>query len=157
MLTKNICEYEHAVVKSLKSGASTAEISAHLNGCPDCQETQRVVSFFQSNMKSEPSPKNLPVAGLVRWKSKLREKHRAAERVGQPILIVQTIAALVFTVVFLWLFNTGSLPLATLGEGLSRVAGSMGQIVFPVFIVCISFAIVCLTTVLLLRRFLPER
>ena len=117
----------------------------------------KVARFFQTNLVKEPPPLNLPVAGLVWWKAKLREKQRAAERVGQPILIVQTIAIIIFTGVFLWLFNTESLQLASLGEGLSRVADSMAQFIFPVIIGFVSFAFVSLTTVLFLRRFLPEK
>ena len=157
MSKQTACEFQAAVVKSIKSGIANDGTNEHLKNCADCQETLKVARFFQTNLMKEPPPLNLPVAGLIWWKSKLREKHRAAERVGQPIKIVQTIAVVIFAGVFFWLFNTESLQLASLGEGLSRVAGSMAQFIFPMIIGFVSFAFVCLTTVFLMRRFLPEK
>jgi len=151
------CEFHSVVVKSLKSSVVNGEINEHLKNCADCRETIRVARFFQTNFIKEPPPSNLPAAGLLWWKAKLREKHRAAERVGQPILFVQTIGVIIFTGVFLWLLNTESPQLATLGEALNRVAGSMAQFVFPAILGIASFAFVSLATVLLLRRLLPER
>ncbi len=157
MSKQTACEFQSAVVKSVKSGIANDDANEHLKNCADCQETLKVARFFQMNLMKELPPLNLPAAGLIWWKAKLREKHRAAERVGQPITIVQTIAIVIFTVVFLWLFNTESLQLAALGEGLSRVAGSMAQFIFPMIIGFVSFAFVCLTTVFLMRRFLLEK
>jgi hypothetical protein len=152
-----VCEFQSTVVKSVKSGIANNDTDEHLKNCADCQETLRVARFFQTNLMKESPPLNLPVAGFIWWKAKLREKQRAAERVGQPITIVQTIAVVIFAGVLLWSFNTESLPLASLGEGISRVAGSMAQFIFPLIIGFVSFALVCLTTVLLMRRLLPEK
>jgi len=157
MNRQTACEFQSAVIKSLKSKIANDQIEAHLKNCADCRETLKVARFFHPNVMVEPSPSKLPVAGLVWWKAKLREKHRTVGRASQPITIVQTIAVISFTVVFLWLFNLESLHLATLGEGLSRVADSIPQFIIPTIIGFISFAAVCLATVLLMRRFLPDR
>lgn len=157
MNKQTACEFHSAVVKSVKTGIVNDEITEHLKFCADCQETSKVVGFFQTNLVKESPPLNLPAAGLIWWKAKLREKHRAVERVGQPITIAQSIAVVVFTGVCLWLFNTESLQLTALGEGFSRVADSMSQFIFPAIIGFVSFAFVCLATVLFLRRFLSER
>ncbi len=101
MNKQTACEFQSAVVKSVKSGIANDEITEHIKFCVDCQETLKVARFFQTSLMKEP-PQNLPAAGLVWWKTKLREKQRTAERVVQPITIVQTIAVVIFTAVFLW-------------------------------------------------------
>jgi len=157
MSKQTACEFHTAIVKFVQSGIANGEIDAHLKNCADCRETIRVARFFQTNFIKETPPSKPPAAGLVWWKAKLREKHRAAERVGQPILIVQTIAVIIFTGVLLWLFNHESLQLTTLGAAFNRVAVSMEQFIFPAILGFAFFALVSLATVLLLRHFLPER
>ena len=153
MLKKNACEFEHAVVNFLKSGVSTDKTSAHLQACADCQETARVVSFFQTNLKLESPPTNLPVAGLIWWKSRLREKRRAIERAGQPILIVQIVAAIIFGGVFIWLFNSGSLEFLSL----DRLFNSIDKLFVPLLIGIVGFLFVCSIVIFTLRRYLLEK
>lgn len=157
MTKKNACDYENAVVESLKSGIANNEISAHLQSCADCRETWRVVNFFQTNLTNEPSPGRLPAAGLIFWKARLREKQRAAERVGQPIFIANIIAAMLVGGVFVWLSGNDDLPFSTLGAAFERVAESMAQFVFPMIGGLLGFALVSFITVLLMRRLLPEK
>lgn len=157
MNEKIVCEYESLAVKSFKSGIANKNIDDHLKSCADCQEALKVAGFFQANLAKEPPPLNLPAAGLIWWKARLREKHRAAARVGQPIFIVQIVSIGVFSGVFLWLFNTDVLQFSSLGEGFNRIAASMAQIVFPLIVAFIGFAVVSLAAVLFMRRVLPER
>lgn len=153
MLTKNFCEFENAVVKSLKSGGATEAIAAHLADCPDCREARRIVSFFQTNLKRESAPPNLPTAGLVWWKSRLREKQRHAERAGQPIFITQIISAIVFGSAFVWLLNNGWLKFLAIGS----LLGSIEKIIVPLFAGTIGFLFVCLILIFTLRRYLLEK
>lgn len=152
-MMKNACEHERAVIESLNSGASADEISAHLAACADCRETARIVSFFQSNLKNEPVPKQLPTAGLVWWKSRLREKQHAARRARQPILIVQIIAAVVCAAAFVWLYNNGFDRFLAL----DRLQNSADKIFFPVFAAVVCFLIICSTLIVTLRRYLLEK
>ena len=153
MKLKNACEYENAVVKSLKSGASADEVSAHLEGCADCRETVCIVSFFQSNLKTESAPKNLPLPGLVWWKSRLREKQRAAAQIGQPILIVQFAAAIIFGGLFVWLLDGGWLGFLAL----DRLFDSIDKIFVPLVATTAGFLFVCLILIFTLRRYLLEK
>lgn len=153
MIKKNACEYEHAVVKSVKSGVSNAEVSAHLDGCDDCREAARIVLFFQSNLKNESTPKNLPTAGLLWWKSRLRERQRRAKSVGQPILIAQIVAAIFFGGVFVWLLNNGWLKFLAVGTLLD----SIDKIFVPLFATTAGFLFVCLILIFTLRRYLLEK
>jgi len=156
MKKQTACEYESEIVKSLKSGFQTGEIAEHLRGCADCRETSKVALFFQTNLMNEPPPKNLPVAGLIWWKSRLREKQRAGERVAQPILIVQTAAAAGFAGLLVWLFGSDVLQIS-LSDALGRVFNSLTQILFPMFIGLTCFAVICFTLILVLRRLMPEK
>ena len=79
MSKQTACEFQSAVVKSVKSGIANDDANEHLKNCADCQETLKVARFFQMNLMKELPPLNLPAAGLIWWKAKLREKHRAAE------------------------------------------------------------------------------
>lgn len=151
-MNKKACEFERAVAESLKSGISDEKFSAHLSGCADCRDTARVISFFQKNLMNESPPKHLPVAGFIWWKSRLREKQQAAEKVGQPIFIVKIVAAFSFGGIFLWLLNNGWLRFLAL----DRIFDSMDQIFVPLFAVSVGFLFVCLILIFTLRRYLLE-
>ena len=153
MMQKNACDFENAVVKSIKSGVSTGEISAHLKTCADCQETAQVVSFFKSNLKNESAPKSLQTAGLIWWKSRLREKQRRAAQIGQPIFIVQIAAAIVFGGVFVWLLNNGWLKFLAIGT----LFDSIDRIFVPLFAGTVGFLFVCLILIFGLRHYLLEK
>lgn len=153
MKNQTACEYEHRVVKALKSNFSNDDITEHLRTCADCQQTARIVGFFQTNLTKEPLPVNLPVAGLVWWKSRLREKRRAAKRAGQPILIVQIIAAIIFGGVFVWLLDNGWLRFLAL----DLLLNSIDKIFVPLFAGTVGFLFICLILTFTLRRYLLEK
>jgi len=151
------CNFEQTVVKSLKSGFVGEEISEHIKACADCRETAKIMQFFQANLPSESPPKNLPVAGLIWWKFRLREKQRRAERVGQPIFIAQIAAAFAASIIIVWLGQNYSQQVSSLAPALSRIFDSMGTIAFPFLIGLISLTLVCTILVFALRRLLPDK
>ncbi|MDQ3179590.1 MAG: hypothetical protein M3Q33_03620 [Acidobacteriota bacterium] len=157
MSEENSCDFESVVVKSLKSGFLSEEISEHTEACVNCRETAKVVRFFQTNLKSELPPKNLPAAGLVWWKSRLREKRRAADLIAQPILIARTVASVLFFGIFVWLFNTEAFELLSLDTALNQIFTSIEPIIAPMFIGIVSFLFICTTLIFALRRFLLEK
>jgi len=157
MSKENNCDFESVVVKSLKSGFLSEEISEHIGACDNCRETMKVVRFFQTNLQSELPPKNLPAAGLIWWKSRLREKRRAAEQVAQPILIAQTAAVVIFVGVFVWLLNTEAFQLLSLDAALNQIFASIEPIIVSMFIGIVSFFFICTTLIFALRRFLLEK
>ena len=125
------CDFEQTVVKSLKSGFVNEETSRHIKACANCRETAKVMQFFQANLLKESPPKNLPAAGFVWWKFKLREKQRQAERVAQPMLIAQLAAVLIVTGTFIWLRQSNSPQILSLQAAFNRVFASMEVIAFP--------------------------
>lgn len=157
MSEQTICDFEPAVVKSLKSGFINGEIGEHIQSCSNCRETAKVVRFFQTNLIKESPPKNLPVAGLIWWKSKLRERRRAAENVSRPILLTQTAAVVVAFGTFIWLWLNGSLQFSFLETALNRVFNSMEIIAVPFVIGLICFTIICTTLIFALRLFMTEK
>ncbi len=151
------CAFEQTVVKSLKSGLVSEEISEHIKACADCLETAKVMQFFQTNLPRESPPKNLPAAGLVWWKFRLREKQRRAERVEQPILIAQIAAGFVALIIIVWLRQSYSEPFFSLQSALGRVLESAGTIAFPFVIGLSCFALVSTIFVLTLRRLMTDK
>lgn len=153
MKNRSGCNFESAVVKTLKSGAEVEEVSAHLETCADCRETAKVMRFFQRNLPKESAPKNLPAAGLVMWKFRLREKQRAAEQINRPLFIAQIIAAVVLCVFLVWFLNTD----AVLSAALNRVFASLEQILALIIAGTLTFAVIAVTIIFTLRRFLLEK
>ena len=151
------CDFEQTVVKSLKSGFVNEEIARHIKECANCFETAKVMQFFQTNLKDEPPPKNLPVAGLVWWKFQLREKRRRAERVAQPMLIAQIAAVLLAFGTFIWLRQNNSLQSSSLEATFSRIFASMEVIVVPLATGIICFTFVCAIVIFALRRLILDK
>ncbi len=157
MSEQTVCDFEPVVVKSLKSGFITDQIDGHIQSCSNCRETAKVVRFFHTNLINESSPKRLPVAGLIWWKSKMRERRRAAENVSRPILLTQTAALIVAFGTFIWLWLNGSLQSSFLGTALNRVFNSMEIIAVSFVIGLICFAFICTALIFALRRFMTEK
>jgi hypothetical protein len=157
MREKRGCDFEQTIIKSFKSGSVGKEISEHIKTCADCAETAKVMQFFQTNLPRESPPKNLPVAGLVWWKFRLREKQRRAASVGQPIFIAQIIAVFAAFLTVVWLRQNYSEQFSSFATALSRVFDSMETIAFPFIIGLTCFAFVCTIFVFALRRLMPDK
>ena len=151
------CGFQQTVVKSLKSGIMNEEISQHVKACADCRETAKVMQFFQANLVKESLPKNLPVAGLVWWKFKLREKQRRAERIAQPMLIAQIAAVLIIFGTFIWLKQSNSPQILSVQAAFNRVFDSMDVIAFPLITGAACIAFVSAILIFALRRFMPDK
>lgn len=157
MSEKSGCDFEPTIVKSLKSGFVNEETSRHIKACTDCRETAKIMQFFQANVAKESPPKNLPVAGLIWWKFKLREKQRRAERVAQPMLIAQVIAALFIIGTFVWLRQNKSPQFLSVQTAFSRVFDSMEVIAAPLLTGAVCIAFVSAILIFALRRFMPDK
>ena len=157
MSEKSGCDFQQTVVKSLKSGFANEEISRHIEACADCGATAKVMRFFQANLVKESAPKNLPVAGLVWWKFKLREKQRRAERIAQPILIARFVAVLVVFGTFIWLMQNNSAQSLSVKMAFNRVFASMEVIAAPLLTGAACIAFVSVILIFALRRFMPDK
>jgi hypothetical protein len=157
MIKQPGCSLEQTIVKSVKSGAINEETAAHIDSCGDCREIVKIMRFFQTNLISDAKPKTLPAAGLIWWKSQLRNRQLARERVGQPLFIAQCIGAFFALTILVWLAFRGSTGFPSLDSGLSRVLSSMEQVVFPLAIGLIVLTFTCIILSFTLHRFLIEK
>ena len=149
------CGYGAAIVRSIKAGTTTREISAHLEKCADCQETAKIARLFQTDLIAQSMPKALPPAGLVWWKSEIKTKRLRAERATTPIFFVQTAAAVVFAATLVWLLLNPQFSF--FDAAFNRIFASLEQIMVHLVAGIIGFTLVCATLVLVLRRFLLEK
>lgn len=156
MKKSNGCDFEPRVVKFLKAGLPDDEISAHLNSCADCRETAKIVRFFQTNLPREVAPKNLPTAGLVWWKTKLREKRRAAEIAARPVSIAQTAAVTVASLAAIGLLIYQPEFFVPLGAVVSRTFETLGQMALTLFAGIIIFAVVSAAVIFTLHHWTSE-
>ena len=153
MLKKSVCEFESRVVAFVKFGAAAEETSAHLENCADCRETARGVSFFQTNLEKEFARPRLPAAGLIWWKSRLREKQRRAEQSIQPLFIVQSIAAVSFGAMLVWMLGSDWFE----SLGINRLLDSVERIFLPAFALTAGFLLISVILIFGLRRYLLEK
>lgn len=151
------CDYEQAVVKSLKLGLTNEEIAGHIESCANCLEAARIVRFFQANLAKDSTSRNLPAAGLVWWKTRLREKRRAAEEITKPIFYAQIIGAIIFAGVFIWLISSGALQSTSFASAIGRVFDSIGQIFVALISGIVGITVISVTLIFSLNRFWSEK
>ena len=149
------CEYESAIVKSVKTRTATVETSAHLETCADCRETAKIVRLFQTDLIAQSMPKAIPAAGLIWWKSEIKTKRLRAERAAAPIFFVQAAAAALIVATLAWLAL--NLQSSFFDAPFNRLFESMEQIMAYLVTGAVGFTLVCTALVLGLRRFLLEK
>jgi hypothetical protein len=157
MSKKEACDFEREAVCAAKTEIFGDNFADHLKNCPACGETIKLVRFFQRDLVREMPPRRLPAAGLIWFKSRLREKHRVAETIAKPILINQTAAAILAVGTFIWLMWGRSQNFPLLDQALNRVLGSMEQILFPLVIGITALTFICCLLIFALRRLLLEK
>jgi hypothetical protein len=148
------CQRENATVKALLSGRETDEITAHLRSCPNCREAAKIGGFFQTAFPNEPSPVNIPAAGLLWWKSRLRARQNAALKASRPLLIVQIASIATAAAMVIWLWTSDAFGFAS---SASRMLSSMEAIIVPVILAAIGIVLAGLILILALRRLMPEK
>jgi hypothetical protein len=151
------CRYEPIVIKSLKSGFLNEETNEHIESCANCREAAKVARFFQMNLTYEAKPVKLPAAGLIWWKSKLRQKQRAAEQISKPIIYVQIASGIIFIGAFVWLFNSGTLQSTPIDSAFGVIFNSLKQIIVTLIIGIFTVSLVGLAIIVGFRRFLLEK
>lgn len=95
-----MCEREKSVVAALKTGGLTEELRAHLRECAACQDALLVAGFLSA--EAETAPVEVPAAGLVWFKSRLRLRREAAERAERPLVWGSRIAAALALAGMIW-------------------------------------------------------
>lgn len=159
MINQKKCEFEQAILKSVKAGFTSEETKRHAAACADCRETLKIASWLNNmSAASAAPPKNLPAAGFLWWKSRILEKRRAAEKVSRPLQIAQIIAAFAAFGTFFWLLTSGSPQFDfLLAAAFNRTLASMEIIAVPFVAGIICFSVACAALTFALRRLMPEK
>jgi len=84
------CEFEPRIAAAVRTGHWSEELRAHAAGCEQCGETMLVAGAL---LASAMEPVAVPEAGLVWWKTQLRLRHEAAERVTRPMRVFDRVAS----------------------------------------------------------------
>lgn len=97
------CQFEPLITRHLKAGSLSDELTLHLQSCDSCLATVKIIRFFKHQSALEFVPK-LPTAGLIWWKSKLRERESANQKITQPLFIMQNVGILLASLTIFGIF-----------------------------------------------------
>ena len=90
-----MCRHEQDVLDALASGRWDG-IREHLKECTDCGDLALVAGCMQEEgdaaLSQAMAEVHLPSASFLWWKSKLRARREAQEKVLQPVLIAEKVA-----------------------------------------------------------------
>ncbi len=156
MINQKECEFEQIIVKASRAGFLSEEIKEHIKNCGNCGETLKVANWLHMSARAF-EPKTLPTAGFLWWKSRIIEKRRAAENTAKPILITQTVAAVVAFGTLVWLTFNPAVKFASVGDAFNQVFASIESVAVPLVAGVICFTLICSMIILTLLRFLLEK
>jgi hypothetical protein len=71
----------------------SAELQAHVAGCPVCRDLVEVATALQSDRQALVRGAHPPTAGIVWWRATIRARAEATHTAMQPITLWQGIAA----------------------------------------------------------------
>lgn len=111
----------------------------HAAVCPDCGDLLAVAEWMTGLAAGTAPPRNLPAAGFLLFKSRVRERLSAADRATRPIHVMGILAGILFAVTFgLALGRPGSVQSA-----MSGAAGLLTSYAGVIVFVAIVGAAVC--------------
>ena len=91
------CPHEQAIADLVVAGRRLDEsddaLRAHAAECRACAETLELARLLQDDQKALCAEAPVPSAGAVWWRATIRARAEAARTAGQPITLLQGIAA----------------------------------------------------------------
>src|SRR6058998_3237805 len=91
------CPREHEIVDLVVGGRRVDEsddpLRAHAAACGACAETLKLARLLQDDQRALCEHAPVPSAGAVWWRATIRARAEAARTAGQPITLLQGIAA----------------------------------------------------------------
>jgi len=91
------CPYEQAIVDLMVAGRRLEEsddaLRAHAAECRACAETLELARLLHDDQKALCAEAPVPSPGAVWWRATVRARAEAARAAGQPITLLQGIAA----------------------------------------------------------------
>src|SRR2546423_5046123 len=93
----DVCPHEQEIVDLLVSDRSTEEraeaLRAHAAQCGACAEALELARLLRDDQQTLCDEAVVPSAGAVWWRATMRARAEAARTAGQPITLLQGIAA----------------------------------------------------------------
>ncbi len=86
-----MCNREPDVLDAVASGRWD-DLREHLSGCQDCADLALVAGFMREEGEQAMAEVHVPSASFLWWKSKLRARREAQEKVLRPVLIAEKVA-----------------------------------------------------------------
>src|SRR5450755_2311228 len=86
------CEKETLIIEAARRGFWEEDLRAHAAECPVCSDAALAAQFLQEMQHADLAEVKVPSAGWMWWRAQLLAKRAAAERVTQPITLVEQMA-----------------------------------------------------------------
>jgi hypothetical protein len=87
-----MCNHEQDVLDAVQSGRWSEELRAHFTDCSDCADLAIVAGALHQESELALEESRLPSASFLWWKSKLRARREAEEKVLQPVRVAEKVA-----------------------------------------------------------------
>src|SRR5262245_48614826 len=145
------CPHEQTIVELVVAGRRLEDgddaLRAHAAECRACAETLELARLLQDDQKALCAEAPVPSAGAVWWRATIRARAEAARAAGQPITLLQGIAAAVGLFVALagaWWRSVapGGIWFERFDELVSRSASIPVALVLPLLLVLAACLIV---------------
>ena len=98
-MTLRTCPQEKELADLLNSAkwpdSASAEIQAHVAGCPACSARVSLTQSFRRERAQVSAAARLEAPGVLWWRAQLRRRNTALTRIGRPLLGAQVFAVLV--------------------------------------------------------------
>src|SRR5580765_3556402 len=144
------CPHEQAIVDLVVAGGQFEEsddaLRAHVADCRACTETLELARLLQDDQKALCAEAPVPSAGAVWWRATIRARAEAARTAGQPITLLQGIAAATAVGLFVglagawWRSILGGAWFERAGDLISRSAAipaTLGLLLFLALAACL--------------------
>ncbi len=89
------CPREAEALRGARAGAlppAGSELADHVTSCASCAEAIAFAEAFRAERDAASAEARVPSAGLVWWKSELRNRREQARAASRPILVAHGIA-----------------------------------------------------------------
>ena len=134
-MNEPICERAGA------SGVHDEDWITHAADCADCHEILNVTEWMTAFASHSPEPRNLPTAGFLLVKSRIEQRHAAADRATRPVYIVFVLAAVFFALSVGGLLLANSFFASTMINAIALIASQAGFLLVAAAAAAITYGL----------------
>jgi len=102
MRRMNLCERESELVQAGRTGTLPPELLAHVQGCAQCAETQRIAQALQASAQRSHLLHRMPSSGQVWFKAQKRAREAAVRRATRSMRVMQFLGAVYALALAAW-------------------------------------------------------